>query len=187
MSLQDLSPEIGTLLIKLPYRVGLYISMSDQTGGGASSEAEMRALENVVIFYVEDFCKSEFAQSIMLETLNNKQDWPRWSENIQLVPEECKKVFDHLIDKIEMKDIVAFKNNLLEIAIAVAMAYREFDTTEPWIDRFKIYLSILVQRIKVVLGGAQLEEVDQLLNISREEKMAINLLADTLGIQHKVG
>lgn len=187
MNLPDISPEIGSLLIKLPYRVGLYVSLSDKTGGGASDQAEMRALENVVIFYVEDFCKSEFAQSIMLETLQNKIDWPNWNENIHLVPEECKQVFDALLDKLEMKDIVAFKNNLLEIAIAVAMAYREFDATEPWVDRFKVYLSILVQRIKLMLKGETLPSPDQMLNISRDEKMAINLLADTLGINHTIG
>lgn len=187
MSLQDLSPEIGTLLIKLPYRVGLFISMSDKTGGGESDEAELRALENVVTYYVEDFCKSEFAQSIMLETLRNKVDWPNWQVDINHVPEDCKKVFDALADQLEMKDIIAFKNNLLEIAVAVAMAYREFDASEPWIERFKVYLALLIERVKMMLKGQDLPSADQMLNISLEEKAAINLLADTLGIQYKVG
>lgn len=187
MSLENLSPEIGTLLLKLPYRVGLFISQSDQTGGGESGDAEMRALENVVTFYVEDFCKSEFAQSVMLQTLRHKAEWPNWGQEITRVPEECKKVFDALTGVIDMRDILAFKNNLLEIAIAVAMAYREFDTTEPWINRFRVYLAILIERIKQAIKGETASTPDQMLNISRDEKMAINLLADTLGIQHKVG
>jgi hypothetical protein len=187
MIMPDLSPEIGTLLIKLPYRVGLYISLSDKTGGGKADEAELRALEQVVTYYVEDFCKSEFAQAIMLETLQNKHDWPNWQADIERVPEDCKKVFDALLDQIDVKDYVAFKNNLLEIAIAVAMAYREFDSSEPWVERFKVYLAILIQRIKLTLKGESLPPVDQMLNISRDEKMAINLLADTLGIEYKVG
>ncbi len=187
MNLPDLSPEIGALLIKLPYRVGLYISVSDKTGGGRSDEAELRALENVVTYYVEDFCKSEFAQAIMLETLRNKSDWGNWNGSIETVPDDCVRVFDALTDQLDMKDIVAFKNNLLEIANAVAMAYREFDATEPWIERFKVYLSILVERIKVMLKGDTGPTADQMLNISREEKAAINLLSQTLGIEYKVG
>jgi len=187
MSLSKLPDHIRHLIVRLPYRVGYYISQSDQSGGDASSDAEMKALENVVTFYVEDFCKSEFAQAVMLETLQNKHDWANWQGEIQTVPEDLKKVFDGLIGLVEMKDIIAFKNNLLEIAVAVAMAYREFDATEPWVDRFKVYLSILIQRIKNQFGGEPPASYDQLLNISREEKMAINLLADTLGIKYKVG
>ncbi len=187
MSLTELPADIHELIVKLPYRVGLYISMSDQTGGGDSDDAERRALENVVIFYVEDFCKSEFAQSVMLETLQRKAEWDSWGSDIANVTEECKKVFDALTGQVDLRDIVALKNNLLEIAIAVAMAYREFDASDPWVNRFKVYLGILIERIKLSLKGESSNSVDQLLNISRAEKAAINLLAETLGIQHKVG
>lgn len=188
MSLTELPADIRELIIKLPYRVGLFISMSDQTGGGESDDAERRALENVVIFYVEDFCKSEFAQGVMLQTLQRKVEWDSWGADIANVPDECKKVFDALVGIVEVRDIVALKNNLLEIAIAVAMAYREFDSSEPWVSRFKVYLSVLVDRIKLMVGGeAPSVSTEQMLNISRAEKAAINLLAGTLGIEYKVG
>ena len=186
MSLNDLPDEIRHIVVKLPYRVGLYISMSDQSGGDDSDEAEMAALANVVTYYVEDFCKSEFAQSVMLETLRQQAEWPEWKTNIEGVHADCTKVFDVLTDQLDMKEIVAFKHNLLEIAIAVAMAYREFDDSDPWIDRFKIYLSILVDRIKAMLKGEETISFEQMLNISRDEKAAINRLAATLGIEHKV-
>lgn len=187
MSLNALPDDIRQLIIKLPYRVGLFISMSDQSGGEDSDEAEMAALANVVTYYVEDYCKSEFAQSVMLETLRHKADWPSWHADIEHVHEDCKKVFDALTDQLEMKDILAFKNNLLEIAIAVAMAYREFDTSDPWIERFKIYLDILIERIKAMIRGETSQSFDQMLNISRDEKAALNKLAGTLGIEHMVG
>lgn len=187
MSLNALPDDIRHLIVRLPYRVGLYVSMSDKTGGGDSNEAELRALENVVIYYVEDFCKSEFAQSVMLQTLQYKNEWNSWAVDIQTVPDDCKKVFDALTDQLEMKDIVAFKNNLLEIAIAVAMAYREFDEQSPLSDRFKAYLSALIDKIKAMFSGQSTQTFDQLLNISRDEKAAINTLATTLGIQYKVG
>jgi hypothetical protein len=188
MSLNELPDDTRRSIVRLPYRVGLYISMSDQTGGSESDDAEMAALANVVTYYVEDFCKSEFAQGVMLETLRYKDDWPNWKEDIQTVPDDCKKVFDALSGRQDVKDIVAFKNNLLEIAIAVAMAYREFNSSaEPWAERFRVYLSVLMRRIKAFLKGEQPDSVDQILNISRDEKAAINILANTLGIHHKVG
>lgn len=187
MSLTELPADIQQLIVKLPYRVGLHISMSDQTGGGESDDAERRALENVVIFYVEDFCKSEFAQGVMLQTLQRKAEWNDWGADITNVPAECKKVFDALVGIVDVRDIVALKNNLLEIAIAVAMAYREFDSSDPWVNRFKVYFTVLVERIKLTLKGESAASVDQMLNISRAEKTAINVLADTLGIEYKVG
>ncbi len=185
MSLSDLPDDIRQQTIRLPYRVGLFISNSDKSGGSDSDAAEMAALSNVVTYYVEDYCKSPFAQSVMLETLRYQSEWPSW--NSDSVIDDCKKVFDALTDQLEMKDIVAFKNNLLEIAIAVAMAYREFNESDPWIEKFKIYLSVLVERIKAALKGEPPQSFDQMLNISRDEKAAINQLANALGIEHKVG
>lgn len=187
MNLHELPDDTRRAIVRLPYRVGLYVSMSDQTGGSESDEAEMAALANVVTYYVEDFCKSEFAQGVMLETLRYKEDWPNWKDDIKTVPDDCRKVLDALSGRQDVKDIVAFKNNLLEIAIAVAMAYREFSSSEPWAERFRVYLSVLMSKIKASLKGERTGSADQILNISRDEKAAINLLASTLGIHHKVG
>ena len=112
-------------LIALPYRVGLYISMSDKTGGKASETQELAALENVVTFYVEDTLKSEFAQTIMLATLQHKAYWPEWSLEIEQVPQECEYIAAYLIDRIDERKLAGFKNNLIEIAMTVALAYRE--------------------------------------------------------------
>lgn len=187
MSLHDLPEDIRLLAIRLPYRVGVFISSSDSSGGGESDQAEMLALTNVVTYYVEDFCKSEFAQGVMLETLRYKSEWNGWNENIGNTPQECRQLFDALTGQVDMRDIVAFKNNLLEIAIAVAMAYREFDASEPIAEKVKVYLSLLIQKLKALFKGEVSESFDQMLNISRSEKAAINQLAHVLDIQYKVG
>ncbi len=187
MTLSALPEDIRTIAIRLPYRVGLFISRSDSSGGGESDVAEMLALTNVVTYYVEDFCKSEFAQSVMLETLRHKPDWANWGEGIENVPQECRKVFDALTGQVDMRDIVAFKNNLLEIAITVAMAYREFDSSEPLAAKLRVYFDVLMRQMRAMLKGEVAESFDQMLNISRSEKAAINQLAQTLDIQYKVG
>lgn len=187
MKLNDLPDDIRLLVVRLPYRVGFYVSASDKTGGDESDAAEMAALEGIVTFYVEDFCKSEFAQAVMLETIQRKAEWDGWQEKIEIVPEEIRKVLDFLVDKLDGKELTAFKNNLLEIAIAVAQAYREFDVSQPLTERVQVYLSILIARIKALVKGQEIQSHDTLLNISRDEKMAINLLADALGIEYRIG
>lgn len=187
MKLNDLPDDIRLLVVRLPYRVGFYVSASDKTGGDESDAAEMAALEGIVTFYVEDFCKSEFAQAVMLETIQRKAEWDGWQEKIEIVPEEIRKVLDFLVDKLDGKELTAFKNNLLEIAIAVAQAYREFDASQPLTERVQVYLSILIARIKALVKGQEIQSHDTLLNISRDEKMAINLLADALGIEYRIG
>lgn len=187
MSLSKLPDDIRPLIARLPYRVGLYISQSDQSGGAESAAAEMAALGNVVTYFVEDFCKSEFAQDVMMETLRQKNDWADWRDGLDQVPEECNRVVDALIGIVDMKDIVAFKNNLLEIAIAVAVAYREFSITDPLLKRMKIYLVALLERILTPFSGASPQSFDQILNVSRAEKAAINRLAGVLDIPYKAG
>jgi hypothetical protein len=187
MKLNDLPDDIRLLVVRLPYRVGFYVSASDKTGGEESDAAEMAALEGIVTFYVEDFCKSEFAQAVMLETIQRKAEWAGWQEKIEIVPEEIRKVLDFLVDKLDGKELTAFKNNLLEIAIAVAQAYREFDVSQPLTERVQVYLSILIARIKALIKGQEIQSHDALLNISRDEKMAINLLADALGVEYRIG
>ena len=183
--LANLSPEIRDMLIRLPYRVGLYISESDQTGGKESSDVERLALENIVSFYVEDTVKSEFSHQIMNQTLASRKEWASWGEGINTLPEECFKVFDTLTGIIDINDVFSFKQNLLEVAIVVAEAYREFDKSAGAIQKLQVYLTLLLRRIRSVFTGEGMQSNEALLNISAKEKSAIKLLADTLGVEIK--
>ncbi|HRK97814.1 MAG: hypothetical protein KDJ26_04135 [Alphaproteobacteria bacterium] len=185
-ALRELPEDIQQLIIKLPFRVGYYISASDKTGGDDADQKEMLALQNIVTFYVEDTLKSEFAQEVMLLMLKEKNHWGEWKEHIEIVPEECLKVTAALVGIVEMKEIIAFKNNLLEIAISVAQAYREFDDRVSTVEKIQTYLAIIFQRVRALLLGEEIQSTDMMLNISREERMAIGLLADTLGIEVKI-
>ena len=66
--LDHFSEEERQLLIKLPYRAGLWISASDTTGGDESDEAEKQALASIVRGFTEDFLKSEFVEAVMRES-----------------------------------------------------------------------------------------------------------------------
>ncbi len=166
-------------LIALPYRVGLYVSQSDRTGGKNSDTQELAALENVVTFYVEDTLKSEFAQTIMLATLQHKAYWPEWSADTDKVPEECRYIAEYLVNVIDERKLESFKSNLLEIAITVAQAYQENARPVTFFGKLMKALTFRSEKIAV-------EENAEHINISPAEKAAINKLAERLGVLQRV-
>lgn len=170
--------DIYLKLVALPYRVGLYVSTSDMTGGHESQKRELLALENMVTFFVEDTLKSEFAQSVMLLTLQNKIHWSEWQSNIDDVPQECSDIIEYLRDRLDARNLNAFKSNLLEIGISVAMAYRETEAEKGFLQKMRECLTF--HSAKTANNNSQF------LNISDSEKNAINKLADTFGLQYKV-
>ena len=180
-----LPADMQNLVMRLPFRVGLYISESDQTGGNESAEAERKALENIVTFYVEDTVKSEFAHEVMLQTLNLKSKWGEWGEDITKVPEECYAVAKAMEGIVSAKEILAFKQNLLEVGITVAQAYCEFDENASTANKIEVYMSIFFRRLQALFQGGGMPSNDALLNISPSERSAINLLSDSLGIKVK--
>ncbi len=181
--LSKLPQHLQDIVISLPFRVGLYISERDQTGGDESAEVERQALENIVTFYVEDTVKGEFAHEVMLNTLNNKPKWAEWADHIDKVPDECLQLTYALKDIIDPKEVLAYKQNLIEVAIAIAQAYCEFDQNASKLNKLEIYVSLFLHRLVAMFSGEQKSSHDYSLNISPSERKAIKLLSDNLDVQ----
>lgn len=181
-ALDDFSPEQRDLLVALPYRVGLWVAHSDMAGGDNSAEAEMRVLTQVITAFAEDFCKSEFAQALMEETVRRQSEWSDWSQYLDEVPSECNRAISLLSERLDNKSVVSFKMNLMEIATDVAMAYRELDENAAVLDRLSILLRAAIDRIRARLSGRRVPSMDELLNISTSEQRAIDILALALDI-----
>lgn len=181
VDLEQFPADVYQTLIALPYRVGLFVSESDKTGGTESKARELSALENVVTFYVEDTLKSEFAQDIMLATLQHKAYWKDWSENIDKVPDECRAIADFLKDRIDDRKLLAFKHNLIEIATTVAMAYRETGATSGTFAVLKKLFGIGQPK-----KSSSSDAASTSLNISESEKAAINQLAEVFGLSERL-
>lgn len=181
--LSKLPQDLQDLIISLPFRVGLFISESDQTGGDESAEAERKALENIVTFYVEDTVKGEFAHEVMLNTLNNKAKWEEWTHNIDQTPDECSRLSYMLKDVIEPKEILAYKQNLIEVAIVIAQAYCEFDENSSTMTKLEVYFTLFLKRMQAMFSGEQAPSNDYVLNISPSERAAIKLLSKNLDVQ----
>lgn len=121
----QLSPDDEKTLISLPYRIGLFVSFADITGGWDAQDQELQSLTGILREFSEDFYKTEFAQKVLMECLHDRGQWPVWSKNIEQVPEESGRIIRLLAPMFPDKDLNDFKEVLIDIALAVAMAFRE--------------------------------------------------------------
>jgi len=181
----DIPPREQEILVRLPYRVGMWISMSDDGGGDDADEQEQQALEVLITAYVQDFCKSEFVQMIMEQTVAHKSEWRNWEQNIESVPEECEQVITFLSDKLDDKELRAFRDNLFEIGYSVAIAYREVDDQAARV-RFGVYLKMWINRLFAVIKGEAAQSEDEALNISESEHKALAVLDRALTFERNV-
>lgn len=166
----SLSDEEKVQLVKLPYRVGLFLSESDQTGGDDADEAERIVLHSIIQSFAEDYCKCELVQRVMTQTMKYKSQWERWGEDLEEVPIECKTVV-WLMQKhgIDEKDSQSVRYTLLEIAVSVAKAFCEEENEEQEQSAVKKILSLFQGKNKQI-------EIEGLRNISKDEKIALKVL-----------
>ncbi len=123
--LSQLTEQEREAVISLPYRVGLYVSFSDLSGGFDAQEQEMEMLTSILREFSEDFCKGEFSQKIMGHCLRSCDKWPEWSKNVETVPADAEMAIETINLALSDKSMLDFKTVLFEIAVSVAMAFRE--------------------------------------------------------------
>ena len=142
------TPEQQEKIIALPYRVGLWVSESDRSGGEGASEAEIQALESIITAFAEDFLKSELVEEIMRTTLARKADWAAWNVNLGHVAAECEEVRGFMAQQLNSDEVMTFRQNLVDIGIAVAMAYREDgDDVEEADSQMAYYAALIKEKI----------------------------------------
>lgn len=185
--LDHFSAEQQELLIKLPFRAGLWISGSDDTGGADSNEAEKEALANIVRSFAEDFLKSEFVEEVMRATVQNLDKWDGWSAHPEAIPDEIRRGIEVAALYIDHKQLTAFKHSLQDVAMAVAMAYREFDETTPFAAQMRIYSKYWIEYMRSYIKKSQPPIMDRYLNISVEEQRALDKLTIALRLQAQEG
>jgi hypothetical protein len=167
--------------VRLPYRVGVWVSQSDITGGAAADDEELTALNNILHGFDGQVFGSEFLQYVMAETLENKDKWDQWGQKIEKVPEECQKAIDVLGDYLGHKERVAYANRLMEIGEAVAMAFREYDENLGMIQKLMLFLEYQGNKKKAARHDKIIRSFDEYLNISANERKALGEIAKALG------
>ena len=109
-----------------------------------------------------------------------RADWQNWHGNIARVPEECRQAVKLLAERVERKHVMSFKNNLIEIAFAVAMAFREYSDSTPAIEKFTLHLGYYWQRFNAKRQNRIPLTLAESLNISTTEQKAIKALTGAL-------
>jgi hypothetical protein len=170
------------LLVALPYRVGLWVSSSDTTGGDDADKAEMIALSSIVTSYAEDYLKSEFVQALMEEMISRSAEWPEWGRNLDEVAGECIRAVSMISERLDRKDVMSFKYNLMEIATSVAMAYRELDHNQSFLFKLRVYSRVMIDRKRAKQGGRITGTLSEMMNISAAEQAVLDSLSRALGL-----
>jgi hypothetical protein len=178
--LKLLSRDQRVKITSLPYRVGLWVSLSD-SGGGVEAEArERQVLENIIAGFTQEVFGSESVQHIMAETLAQKDKWPDWAAKPGNVLEDCRQSLVILGDHIEPKELNAFCRRLLEIAEAVALAFGEGEgqgLKHQILTSAEYYSEWFFVRLK----GKDFMSLERYRRISRAEREALRELSFALG------
>lgn len=182
--LDQLPHDQRTLLVSLPYRVGLYVSQSDESGGDDSDEAEMQALANIITAYSQEVFGAETVQYVISETVRRKGEWDGWSDDLDYVEGECHRAIDILSAAVDEKEVSAFKNHLIEIGESVALAFREYGASTPLIDKIKMYLYYTSGKRRAKKSGDVYKEWEQFINISLDERKALCMIAEALDMKY---
>lgn len=173
----ELTDDEKLMLVKLPYRVGLFISESDSTGGDEADEAEKIVLESIIRSMAEDFCKCELVQRVMQQTVRYKDYWSKWEEELEEVPIECKTMIwlmqQHGIDG---EDSLSVRHTLMEIAVYVARAFNE-DEDEEGAPKGGLFSRLFGSKKKLEIAGME--------NISEDETIALKVLEKYLSVDMK--
>ncbi len=178
--LDKLAVDHKTLIVSLPYRVGLWVSQSDDTGGSEADEKGLTALSNILQGFSQQVFGSELLQYIMNETVTRKDQWSHWDQELENVPKDCAMALDVLRDHVDDKEVNAYITRLMEIAEAVALAFREYEQ-QSFIDQLNVYFSYAFIKIKSRFSQQPSKTFEQFLNISASERKALNTLASALG------
>jgi len=182
--LDELTADQRDLLVSLPYRVGLYVSESDKTGGDASDAQEIEALESIITAYAQEVFGSETVQYVISETVRRKSEWDKWSQHLEGIDTDCHRAIDILSEHVDIKEVSSFKAHLVEIGESVALAFREYGKNTPFLDKIRIYFYYSRSKKSAARDNIQPKTWDQFLNISLDERKALCNVAHALGISY---
>lgn len=183
--LHNLSPEDREMLISLPYRVGYWISQSDTSGGDDSDEEELQALSNILNGYAGEIFVCETVQVIISNTVRAQEQWPKWRENVGDVPEDCKRAIYILTQAVDEKEVNAFKQHIMEVGEAVALAFRELED-HSFIAQMKLKMEYRKLESAAKKRGVHYKTFEEFLNISPAERIALEWLAKALNINYAI-
>ncbi len=168
------------MLVSLPYRAGLWVSLADQSGGEKASLKERAALEDIITRKASGMFESAFVHEVMAEAFARKDQWDLWAQNTQTVPDDSRKAVALISEKLTEKDVDAYRYNIMTIGVEIAKTFREFDAGASIIARLYGLFNLYVEAIVRIIKRDPSIQTESALNISYEEDQALSCLSDAL-------
>ena len=84
---------------------------------------------------------------------------------------------------VDQKEIKAYAARLMEIAEAVALAFREYENMEKFSDKLEVYIAYWRAKLKSKIKKRPLKSFDQFLSVSAMERRALMRIAGALNIE----
>jgi hypothetical protein len=174
-ALSEFTDEQVSLLISLPYKVGVWISYTDDAEGEDDDEREMKALRSCLRAVAKLHEGNGLISEIMTRCLQSQDEWSVWADDSFHVPADAFRAMEAIKGRAPAKTIKAFRAVMMEIATAVAQAYGEFGEFE---DEGEGFFG------KIIGAFAKLgyDDKNHPMNVSAAEDSALSQLAEALKI-----
>ncbi len=181
-ALEKFSAEDAGLLAGLPYRVGIWMSETDDDIGEYDDESEYAALEKIITEIAKLHDDTPFVQEVCAQTLASRAKWPDWADDSLKILPDCRKAVALVKEQVSLQSAKNFRAALMEIASTVAQASGEFEDFHE-VDHTETILGGIVSRI--VGGISKLSHKDEShpVNISPAEDSALSRLSAALRVE----
>lgn len=161
-------------IASVPYRVGIWISNSDDnTGTQADDKDERKALEMLIADLASKSQQIPFAAAVMRDVEQNKGAWASWDQmcDEEAVLADVEKALALCKAKTKGKELNHYKQTIWRVGLVVAQAYGEHIDPDNEMH-FNNFFGRLFG------GGPKIGKNPE--NMSKEEKIALNKLRKIL-------
>lgn len=172
--LEQFSEDERELIVSLPYRAGLWLSVSDDDGGTEADYEELHALEDIIERKAAGATYSAVVREVMLQAMDWQGRWKDWSEKLGTVEQDCAAATKLLATKLSEQDVEHYRKAVLSVAREVAEAFREVDLDASFTFKLSLKMHLMFDRFMALFGKGQ--EVARMVNISDDEKRALEKL-----------
>ncbi len=164
----DLNPKEKQELARLAYRCAMWVSVSDEDGGGSSKNAEDRVLKKQMQTLYRNTRLGTNEREILGIILANSQHWKSWCTDLIDLMEEIARYQERITPKLaEM---------IMKLAMDVATAFEERSA----FSSFFVRISFRIRNIFSSSGSVLSPEEHA--SISTNERAALKELAAALKI-----
>ena len=117
---QNFSKEETEMIAAFPFRVGVYVSRSDDVEGGKDDQKEIAALRAVLESLADLEQKKPFVAAVMQQTLMGQNSWPAWAKQNDQVLDDAPKVAACVKEKLDTVSAKDYLRCLFYIGRVVA-------------------------------------------------------------------